>query len=151
MRTIEDTLSLWVSGLLTAQEVVGWANGEIARIDVPPSELIDLSMDGPEVCLKRAQSEFPPRVRQLSYADEFALRAARLDLMADEAVHSFAEWASRRCLGEDLADPWVRLGYELDHLLCDCQDYSAAAERVRAELPALLPRCRQTAARYGVE
>lgn len=148
MRNIEDTLCLWVSGLLTAQQVVEWAGGEIARLDHPPTELFDLAGDGPEVCLKRAIADFPPRATKLSYADEFAVRAAGLDLACDDAVHRFADWASRSCMGEDLADSLVALGYQLDHLLCDCQDKHAATALVRVELLGLLPRCRQIAARY---
>jgi len=149
MRTIEDTLSLWVSGLLTAEQVTDWAGLELARLDHPPAELIDLVTDGPETCLKRAQADFPPRATRLRYVDEFALRAAALDLAAEDAVQGFADWASRRCLGEDLADPLVQLGYQLDHLLCDCQDGAAAMALVRDDLPSLLPRCRQMAERYG--
>lgn len=148
MRTIEDTLGLWVSGLLTSQEVVDWAGEAIARLDHPPTELIDLLLDGPQICLKRAFADFPLRATRLSYIDEFAVRAMGLDFAADDAVHKFSDWASRYCSGEDLADPWVLLGYQLDHLICDCQDNDAALALVRAQLPGLLPRCRQLAARY---
>ena len=148
MRTIEDTLGLWVSGLLTTPEVVEWAGSEIARLDHPPAELIDLALDGPEVCLKRARTDFPPRAVKLTYVDGFAVRASALDLANDDAVHRFADWASRNCVGEDLADPLVALGYQLDHLLCDCEDKQAAMALVRADLLGLLPRCRQMAARY---
>jgi len=149
MRTIEDTLGLWVSGLLTTGQVSDWAGSEIARLDQPPPELIDLVMDGPEACLKRAQADFPPRATRLPYVDEFALRAIALDLAADDAVQSFADWASRRCLGGDLKEPLVLFGYQLDHLLCDCQDTDGAAALIRDELPPLLDRCRQMAERYA--
>jgi hypothetical protein len=149
MRNIEDTLGLWVSGLLTAQDVTEWAGCEIARLDDAPAELIDLAIDGPQVCLKRAQCEFPPRAAKLGYLDEFAVRAVALDLSAEGAVRRFADWASRACMGEDLSDSLVVLGYHLDHLLCDGQDEGAAVKLLRAELPNLLPRCLRMARRYS--
>ncbi len=149
MRNIKDTLDLWVSGLLTAQDVTEWAGREIARLDDPPAELIELAINGPEVCLKRAQCDFPPRAMKLRYVDEFAVRAVALDLSAPEAVRAFADWASCSCMGEDLSDPMVVLGYQLDHLLCDCQDEDSAEQLLRAHLPDLLPRCRRAAERYS--
>jgi len=149
MRNIQDTLDLWVSGLLTAQDVTEWAGREIARLDDPPAELIDLAIYGPEVCLKRAQSDFLPRASKLRYVDEFAVRAVAVDLSAADAVHRFADWAARSCMGEDLSDPFVTLGYQLDHLLCDCQDTDAAEELLRTGLPDLLPRCLRIAERYS--
>lgn len=117
MRNIKETLDLWVSGLLTAQDVTEWAGREIARLDDPPAELIDLAIDGPEACLKRAECDFPPRATKLSHADEFAVRAVALDPSDAEAVRAFADWASRFCMGQDLSDSFVALGYQLDHLI----------------------------------
>lgn len=149
MRNIKDTLDLWVSGLLTDQDVTEWAGREIARLDAPPAELIDLAIAGPAACLKRAQGDFPPRATKLRYVDEFAVRAVTLDLSAADAVRTFADWASRSCMGEDLSDPLVVLGYQLDHLLCECKDEDAAERLLRAELPDLLPRCLRMAERYS--
>lgn len=149
MRTIKDTLDLWASGLLTTHEVTEWAGREIARLDDPPTELFDLAIDGPEVCLKRAHADFPVRATKLRYVDEFAVRAVTLDLSAAGTVRTFADWASRSCMGEDLSDPFVALGYQLDHLICDCQDEGAAEELLRDDLPDLLPRCRRLAERYS--
>ena len=149
MRNIKDTLDLWASGLLTAQDVTEWAGREIGRLNDPPADLIDLAIDGPEVCLKRAQCDFPPRASKLRYVDEFAVRAVALDLSAPEAIRTFADWASRSCMGEDMSEPFVALGYQLDHLICDCQDGDAAEQLLRADLPDLLPRCWRLAERYS--
>lgn len=149
MRNIQDTLDLWVTGLLTAREVSEWAGHEVARLDDPPAELIDLATYGPEVCLKRAQCDFPPRATKLRYVDEFAVRAVALDLRSTDEVRMFADWASRSCMGEDLSNPLVGLGYQLDHLLCDCQDADAAQQLVRSNLPDLLPSCVRMAERYN--
>jgi hypothetical protein len=75
MRTLENTLALWVAGLLTSGEVVDWANSAIARSADPSQDLFDLASDGPERCLKRAREDFGPRPATLGYAQEFSLRA----------------------------------------------------------------------------
>jgi hypothetical protein len=148
MRSLENTLALWVSGLLSSEEVVAWAGRQIARLDEPPMELFDLVSDGPEKCLKRAQIDFPPRPYCLPYAHAFSVRAVSLDLASEESVLAFADWAARSCMGEDLSNPFVRLGYRLDHLLNDCNDPIGATAFVRTELPSLLEYCNSLAAPY---
>jgi hypothetical protein len=145
MRTIEQTLALWTSSLMTSDEVIQWASNEVARLDQPPTELFDLMSDGPELCLKRAISDFSPRPTHLSFVEEFSVRACALSFDSDDMVLGFAEWASRRCMGEELSDAMVTFGYRLDHLLDDCQDKSAARTFVREELPLLLPECHRVA------
>jgi hypothetical protein len=145
MRTIEQTLALWAASLMTSDEVIQWASNEVARLDQPPMELFDLVSDGPELCLKRANSDFSPRPTQLSYVEEFSVRACALSFESDDEVLKFADWASRRCMGEELLDAMVRCGYRLDHLLDDCQDMSAARTFVRMELPLLMPECHRVA------
>jgi hypothetical protein len=149
MRSTENTLALWVSGLLTSDQVTEWAWHEIARLDEPPQELFDLASDGPERCLKRAAHEFPPRPTKLSYVEEFSLRALATSFDSNESVLHFAEWASRHAMGEDLTQPFVNLGYQLDHLLDDCQDRAAAKALVRETLPPLLPQCQVIAAPFN--
>jgi hypothetical protein len=148
MRTIEQTLALWVTSLMTSDEVIQWASKEVARLDQPPMELFDLVSDGPERCLKRSTSDFAPRPTHLSFVEEFAVRACALSFDSDEAVLKFADWASRRCMGEDLSNQMVKFGYHLDHLLDDCQDQPAAKALVREELPALIPQCNPIAAPF---
>jgi hypothetical protein len=148
MRTIEQTLALWVSSLMTSDEVIQWASKEIARIDQPPMELFDLVSDGPERCLKRSISDFSPRPTHLTFVEEFSIRACALSFDSDESVLKFADWASRRCMGEDLSDSMVKFGYHMDHLLDDCQDKSAARAVVREELPLLMPQCNLVAAPF---
>jgi len=148
MRSIENTLALWMSGLLSSDEVATWAAREITRRDQPPMELFDLVSDGPEKCMKRAEFDFPPRPSQLTYLQAFAVRAVVLDLASDESLNEFANWAARSCMGEDLDNPVVQLGYQLDHLLDDCEDPEVAKPLVRTELPSLLGYCRSVAAPY---
>lgn len=141
MRSLENTLALWMSGILTSAEVNAWAEREIARQDQPSIELIDLFLDGPETCLKRPQADFPPSPSCLPYLEAFSVRASLLDLAAGTSVERFASWAARACMGEDLSHPFVKLGYLLDHLINDCQEPGRATRLVRAELPGLLPLC----------
>ncbi len=141
MRTIEQTLALWASSVITSDEVVRWASKEVARLDNPPMELFDLVSDGPERCLKRSISAFSPRPTQLSYVEEFSVRACLLSMDSDESVLKFADWVSRQSMGGDLSDPMVKFGYQLDHLLDDCQNKSAARALVREALPLFMPQC----------
>ena len=149
MRIVEDVLGLWVSGLLSSEAVVAWAERELARLDKPPMELFDLASDGPEKCFKRAQVEFPYRPTELSYAQQFAIRAIGIDLASDESVQSFASWAARNCIGEDPSDPLAKLGYHLDHYMNDCQNNDGAVALVRTQLPSILGQCQVLAAPYA--
>jgi hypothetical protein len=149
MRSLENTLALWVSGLLSSQDVIAWASREVARLEQPPMELFDLLTDGPEVCLKRAQADFSPRPQRLGYLEAFSVRALSVNLPSDQAVEQFVDWAARNCIGEELSHPIVQLGYQLDHYLHDCQDMQGAAALVRKELPSLLGVCRAFAAPYA--
>jgi hypothetical protein len=149
MRSIENTLALWVSGLLSSESVTDWANAQIASISEPPQELFDLATYGPERCLKWAQHDFPPRPTKLSYFQEFSIRALTTTLDSATPTFEFADWASRNCMGEELSDPMVTFGYYLDHLLADCQDRDAAVLYVQTELPSLLPSCKSIAAPFA--
>jgi hypothetical protein len=137
-----------VSSLLTSDQVTEWAWSEITRLEEPPQELFDLASYGPERCLKRAVHDFPWRPSKLSYIQEFSLRALATSLDSHESVLHFAEWASRHAMGEDLSQPFVGLGYQLEHLLDDCQDQAAATALVRDELAPLLPHCQAIAAPF---
>jgi hypothetical protein len=89
MRSLENTLALWVSGLLSSEDVVAWAGKEIIRLEQPPMELFDLVSDGPEKCLKRAEFDFPPRPTRLNYLQAFSVRAVSLNLASPEREKRF--------------------------------------------------------------
>jgi len=125
--------------------VVDWANAEIARVDQPTEDLFNLASYGPEKCLKWSEYEFPPRPSTLTYAQQFALRALATPLESRESTFRFSDWASRSCFGEDLPDPMVSMGYQLDQFLDDCQDKDCALAFVREALPDLLPQCKELA------
>lgn len=142
MQTIDRMLTLWVIGILNDTSVRDWAWFEIARIDRPSNELIELATEGPRRCLLRGTADFTPRPATLSYTEEFALRAMGTFFNREQSVMKFAEWASRACIGQNnLSDPMVSLGYQLDHLLNDCGDSEGAVALVRIELPRLTTKC----------
>jgi hypothetical protein len=148
MRSVENMLGLWASGLLSSQALVDWAGVAVARVDECQQELFDLVTYGPELCLKRAQYDFAPRPAPMSYLQQFCVRAVETELDLTVSALAFANWASRYCMGEELSEPAVSFGYQLDHLLCDCEDEKAALAFVRSELPPMLPRCRAVAAPF---
>jgi len=143
LRSIESTLALWISGYLSSAQVVEWATEELEKLDNPPLELIDLITDGPERCLKRPAYEFQARPENLTYVQQFALRAVRTRLDVDASVLKLAGWAARNCLGREFELPSVSFGYQVDHLLDDCRDEQATLDFVREELPSLLPECEE--------
>jgi hypothetical protein len=149
MCTIEQTLGLWASGLLSPEAVMEWAGREIARLDQPPMELFDLVSYGPEKCLKKAKIDFPYAPAIPTYFQAFAVRAMRINVESDDDVWSFASWASRNCMGQSLSDPLVALGYQLDHYIDDCQDRDGAIALVREVLPSILSQCKLLALPYA--
>lgn len=140
MCAISAVLTLWEMGFASVEDVVAWADAEIAKSDCARQELIDLSLAGPARCTKRSEIDFPCRSVRLTCQEEFALRAAWLDLDVEESVYQFAAWAAGRCMGEDLTDAIVKFGYELDHMICDCNDSKAAIAHTRQILPTLTRR-----------
>ncbi len=145
MSPINIALTLWQMGLVSVDRLVAWADAQILDQANPASELFELSLHGPTACLKLPEYEFPPRPLELTFTEEFALRAEALDTNSCASASEFVKWASRRCMGENLEEPEVALGYQLDHLSCDCNDMSAALRLLQEELPRLMPRCRATA------
>lgn len=149
MRTLQTQLTLWTEGLLERIALVDWAAAQIAAQDEPAWELIELVLEGPEACMRKTEFDFPIRPLELTYADHFALRAVVLDLTDDAASLRFCGWAAQAALAEDLENPMVKLGYRLDHWLVDCENATEALRCLREQLPALLPECRERAARLG--
>ena len=149
MRSLENTLALWVSGFLSSEDVVAWAGKEVARLREPPMELLDLLTDGPKACLKREQIDFPPRARLLSYIEAFSIKALTLDVESDESVWEFADWAARSSIGQDLSDPLVQLGHEVDQYFEEPQDRNGGTTVIRQALPSLIDRCKLIAAPYA--
>jgi hypothetical protein len=143
-------LAAWRERLVSDAEVIAWADRMLERVPVSdlPSWLLDLSVEGPARCMSRAASEFL-EVSNLSFCDSFMIRARRLDLDAADELDDFVKWTSGACMGEDLEQPEVRLGYQLDHLACDCDRPADARALARAELPALRKRVNVTADRLA--
>lgn len=133
-------LCAWRDHLVSESQVVPWADRTIEEF--PPASdlpmwLIDLSMDGPARCMARPADEFLDVARP-DFSDRFALHGVMVDLADESSVIRFARWVSRAAMGEDLDFQEVRFGYQVDHLLHDCQDTNGLVSYVRAELAALL-------------
>lgn len=144
MEAMSVVLGLWKVGVASSEAVVAWADGNIARCDAPPMELVELSLYGPVACTRRAEADFPIRPAAFAFGQEFAIRAFVLSTNDDERVLALADWLSRSCMGKDLADADVALGYQLDHLLCECNDSAAAIATLRAALRDTSERREQT-------
>jgi hypothetical protein len=145
MTPLSVALTLWEIGLVSEADLVAWADAQILEQENPSDELFEISLHGPAWCLKWEARELTTRPVQLTFIEEFSLRACALNLASDRAATRCVDWASRLCMGEDLAQPEVRLGYDLDHLSADCQDMPAAIRLLREKLPALMPHCRTVA------
>ena len=135
-----DLLDAWRHGLVADEDVVTWADARIAAsaIELIPEWLLDLSMHGPENCMRRPCHEFV-HVPASPFGRAFAVRARIVELHDDRQVFAFVRWVSGACMGEDLKSPLVQFGYHVDHLWNDCNRMDLAAQLVRAELPSLIP------------
>lgn len=145
MESIKRILTLWNIGLISSDEVIAWADEQILASRCPAYELLELSTDGPEACLKRPEYEFYVRPFSLSFVEELSALALATDTSSDAAVLELARWAAYHAMGEDLDDPFVMFSYRLDHLLDDCNDPSGAIQLLRDQLPLMLPRCQSIA------
>lgn len=139
MNPISAVLTLWKAGSISDKDVAVWANDELVKADVPSPELIDLVCDGPARCLRRSQADFPYRAIELSYQDQFTLWAHRLKLDDKTELGRFVNWVACASMGEDLNDELVKFGYQLDHLIGDCNDEKAAIAYAKGNLPSLKP------------
>jgi hypothetical protein len=138
-------LDAWDDGLITDEAVRSWAGTELLAIvdsRQVPVWLLDLVQYGPH-----ALTDVGLEWRRASgFGLRFALRATRLDLQERSEVEAFVRWLGRAAMGQELSDPEVRLGYQVEHCLDDLGRIDLAVECVRNELPALVERCRATIA-----
>lgn len=138
-------LDAWDDGLITDEAVLSWAGTELLAITdnkQVPAWLLDLVQHGPH-SLVDVGLEWR---RSSGFIVRFAMRATRLDLQDRSGVEGFVRWLGRSAMGQDLSDPEVQLGYQVDHCLDDLGSVDLAVECVRQELPALVERCRATLA-----
>ena len=114
---ISIVMGLWAEGYFTDSEVISWADKQIIEIDGDIYDpLIELSLKGPKVCVKKASYDFPDRM-EFSYQQRFAIRLMRLDLSARPDIRKFISWVASNAMGEDRKSPEVMFGYHLDHYL----------------------------------
>ncbi|MDH5674318.1 MAG: hypothetical protein OEZ06_19490 [Myxococcales bacterium] len=145
----QDVLRAWAHGLVTADAVVSWADSTITESDAPgalPDWLYSLSAKGPERCQDLPYSEFAFEWPASDFREDFLVALSKTDLRSRPDLEGFIRVAMQ-CMGEDLDAPEVRFGYQLDHLVCDCQDMEGALEYAREELPKFVPQARALRAR----
>lgn len=138
-------LALWEEHVLSDADVVAWADQRIAEAETSsyPEWLLALSLHGVVRCSKDPRLVLP-QPRELSFTEHFAVRAATLDLGDTVQVDSFARWAARRAMGEDLSLPEVILSYTLEDLV-GRERIDEARDLLRKDLPPMLPRLQERA------
>lgn len=136
METLSIALSLWKIGFVSSEELIAWVDAQIQMSDNPDEFLVQLSLNGPETCLKRPIYEFPIRPIELTFTEEFGLRVSMLDSQSEPEVSNLIKWATVKCMGEDLDDPIVIFCYQLE----DVWTLEAQVAFLRHELPPLLSR-----------
>nr|MBF0681392.1 hypothetical protein [Pseudomonas sp.] len=136
MESLSIALSLWNMGLISSEELIAWVDAQITMSDNPDEVLVQLSLNGPEACLKRPIYEFPIRPIELVFTEEFGLRVSMLDSHSEPEVINFIKWATVKCMGEELDDPIVIFCYQLE----DVCTLEAQVAFVRNEIPPLLSR-----------
>lgn len=140
---ISLVLAMYELKHVTREQVVVWADEQILACERPDPLLFDLSLEGPECCLRMPESEFPAKPLPLTYAQAFSAKALSLPLENDLAVLDFAGWAAAKCMGHALDDAFVQFGYLLDDLIEDPERAPGAIDFLRERLPDMLPECRR--------
>lgn len=140
---ISLVLAMYELKHVTREQVVVWADEQILACERPDPLLFDLSLEGPECCLRMPESEFPAKPLPLTYAQAFSAKALSLPLENDLAVLDFAGWAAAKCMGHAPDDAFVQFGYLLDDLIEDPERAPGAIDFLRERLPDMLPECRR--------
>ncbi|WP_417706560.1 hypothetical protein [Rheinheimera aquimaris] len=118
MHQIQVITSLWREGFYSSEEVVTWADRKILELDDLPEALMELSLKGPERCLKKPIYEFPQPLN-LDFVQRFSLKVVKLSLESDKEVEDFIRWASVEAMGEDINLPEVYFCYYLEDIWQD--------------------------------
>jgi hypothetical protein len=133
---ISIVMGLWQEGIMSNRDVVDWADMKITEADIPCYELIDLSLRGPEKCFKEKRDGFPdPKI--FSYKERLSLQIRFSDLDSINDLKKLIIWVSINCIGEDLDEPEVKFGYQIDHLYVDCNDMDGAVKLFKSEYQSL--------------
>ena len=141
MATLNIALFLWKIGLTTSDNLIAWVDNIILSSANPEQELVELSLNGPDICLKRPSYDFVARPAALSFSEEFCLRVSVLDISSLESTNLFIKWAESYCMGENLDDPLVMFCYKLEDL---GSAHNGSKEQIlflRGNIPNLMPHC----------
>jgi hypothetical protein len=141
---LEDTrwiLAAWRDRLLDDDDVRAWT---LETIDSTPAAdlpewLLDLCTLGATACMSKPSADFV-HVPFLGFRSAFSLHVQVCNFGDRSETDALVAWICRACMGEDLDQPEVKLGYLLDHDLNDCGRPDWARDVLVKELPTLQPR-----------
>ena len=133
-----ELLAYWENRCVGDQVITKWADERIAELDAVdlPNWLMELSMKGPAKYLKEVDSG-DPRPLNLGFGDLFAPMVETTDPDDHLSLLRFTRWIMCACMGEDLDDPRVALGYQIDHEWCDNRNESGAMAMAREAIAKL--------------
>lgn len=138
---IPTVLALYNLKLLSKEEVIEWADQQLMNEAEPFDFIIELSLRGPDKCMKMPEYDFP-RAREFSYIEEFSFRLVKLSENYDLEKDNFVQWVSRAAMGLDTDQREVHLGYLVDHYFLECDDMVFASNYLKNEVSNLLPSCK---------
>jgi hypothetical protein len=141
---IPTVLALYNLGFISSDKVVEWADLKLINDSEPFDFISNLSLKGPDLCLKISVHDFP-EARDFSYIEEFSLRLVKLNENYDLEVDKFVQWVSTTAIGEDIDQREVHLGYLVEHYFLECDDMFFAHNYLKKEIVDLLPECQQLA------
>lgn len=133
-------LAAWRNRLVDDDDVRAWA---LAMLDsIPPVDLpewlLDLCTSGAKACMSKPSADFL-HVPFLDFPSALSLHVQACELADPTEADALVSWMARACLGEELDQPGVHLGYLLDHDLNDSGRPDWARDRLTKALPALRP------------
>lgn len=131
-------LAAWRDRLLDDDDVRAWT---LEAIDSTPAAdlpawLLDLCTLGATACMTKPSADFM-WVPFLEFRSAFSLHLQACNLGVRTEVDALVAWICGACIGEDLDQPEVKLGYLLDHDLNDCGRPDWARDALVKELPTL--------------
>jgi len=135
-------LAAWRDRLLDDDDVRAWTHEVVDSTEVDadmPEWLLDLCTLGATACMSKPSADFV-YVPFLEFRSAFSLHVQACNFRDRTEVDALVVWICQACIGEDLDQPEVKLGYLLDHDLTDCGRPDWARDALVEALPALLPR-----------
>lgn len=138
MTDLNILLGLWHENYLSEKAIITWAERAIRTLPEPDFDLIELALHGPSFCLNKPYTDFP-RPSELSFVQHIAIRINSLDVDSEQELAVFLNWLIGAGVGDVIpSHPEVRLAYQLDHLVSDCDNLPLALDTLKENLASLL-------------